>query len=135
MSREAALAAPTPVCRTGVFMTDLPYRACVGVVLARSDGLIFTGERVDTPGAWQMPQGGISGVASIAVRSSGGFCCVFWAAIRISTSLSMTRNLRAGAGPLPMRCWPISSRSNAVSTHRSLRNFVTGSEAGDENKT
>ena len=59
MSREAALAAPTPVCRTGVFMTDLPYRACVGVVLARPDGLIFTGERVDTPGAWQMPQGGI----------------------------------------------------------------------------
>lgn len=39
--------------------TDLPYRPCVGVVLARPDGLIFTGERVDTPGAWQMPQGGI----------------------------------------------------------------------------
>lgn len=40
-------------------MTDLPYRACVGVVLARPDGSIFTGERIDTPGAWQMPQGGI----------------------------------------------------------------------------
>ena len=40
-------------------MKDLPYRACVGVVLARPDGLIFTGERIDTPGAWQMPQGGI----------------------------------------------------------------------------
>ena len=40
-------------------MTDLPYRPCVGVVLARKDGLIFTGERIDTPGAWQMPQGGI----------------------------------------------------------------------------
>ncbi len=41
-------------------MTDiLPYRPCVGVVLANRDGLIFTGERVDTPGAWQMPQGGI----------------------------------------------------------------------------
>ena len=38
---------------------DLPYRPCVGVVLANPDGLIFTGERVDTPGAWQMPQGGI----------------------------------------------------------------------------
>ncbi len=38
---------------------DLPYRACAGVVLANSAGLIFTGERVDTPGAWQMPQGGI----------------------------------------------------------------------------
>ena len=40
-------------------MTDLPYRPCVGVVLANPDGRIFTGERVDTPGAWQMPQGGI----------------------------------------------------------------------------
>lgn len=38
---------------------DLPYRPCVGVVLANPDGLIFTGERIDTPGAWQMPQGGI----------------------------------------------------------------------------
>lgn len=37
----------------------LPYRPCVGVVLANPKGLIFTGERVDTPGAWQMPQGGI----------------------------------------------------------------------------
>ena len=39
--------------------SDLPYRPCVGVVLANTDGLIFTGERIDTPGAWQMPQGGI----------------------------------------------------------------------------
>ncbi|NNE88619.1 MAG: RNA pyrophosphohydrolase [Silicimonas sp.] len=39
--------------------TDLPYRPCVGVVLRNPSGLIFTGERVDTPGAWQMPQGGI----------------------------------------------------------------------------
>ncbi len=38
---------------------DLPYRPCVGVVLANREGLIFTGERMDTPGAWQMPQGGI----------------------------------------------------------------------------
>lgn len=38
---------------------DLPYRPCVGVVLANAQGLVFTGERVDTPGAWQMPQGGI----------------------------------------------------------------------------
>jgi len=37
----------------------LPYRPCVGVVLARADGRVFAGERVDTPGAWQMPQGGI----------------------------------------------------------------------------
>lgn len=38
---------------------SLPYRPCVGVVLANESGLIFTGERIDTPGAWQMPQGGI----------------------------------------------------------------------------
>ncbi|WP_172298593.1 RNA pyrophosphohydrolase [Pseudoruegeria sp. HB172150] len=37
----------------------LPYRPCVGVVLANPQGLIFAGERIDTPGAWQMPQGGI----------------------------------------------------------------------------
>lgn len=37
----------------------LPYRPCVGVVLTRGDGLVFAGERIDTPGAWQMPQGGI----------------------------------------------------------------------------
>lgn len=39
--------------------STLPYRPCVGVVLANAAGLVFTGERVDTPGAWQMPQGGI----------------------------------------------------------------------------
>ena len=38
---------------------DLPYRPCVGMVLCNDDGLIFAGERIDTPGAWQMPQGGI----------------------------------------------------------------------------
>ena len=37
----------------------LPYRRCVGVVLVSADGLIFAGERIDTPDAWQMPQGGI----------------------------------------------------------------------------
>ena len=44
---------------TGIMTNDLPYRPCVGVVLANSEGLVFTGERIDTPGAWQMPQGGI----------------------------------------------------------------------------
>lgn len=38
---------------------DPRYRPCVGMVLANAKGLIFTGERIDTPGAWQMPQGGI----------------------------------------------------------------------------
>jgi len=37
----------------------LPYRPCVGVLLARGDGRVFAGQRIDTPGAWQMPQGGI----------------------------------------------------------------------------
>ncbi|MGR3540122.1 MAG: RNA pyrophosphohydrolase [Hasllibacter sp.] len=37
----------------------LPYRPCVGVLLTRGDGLVWAGERIDTPGAWQMPQGGI----------------------------------------------------------------------------
>ena len=38
---------------------DLPYRPCVGVVLTNADGRVFAGERIDMPGAWQMPQGGI----------------------------------------------------------------------------
>lgn len=37
----------------------LPYRACVGIMLINHDGRVFCGERRDTPGAWQMPQGGI----------------------------------------------------------------------------
>jgi putative (di)nucleoside polyphosphate hydrolase len=40
-------------------VTDLPYRPCVGIVLANPAGLVFAGERLDMPGAWQMPQGGI----------------------------------------------------------------------------
>ena len=40
-------------------MGDLPYRACAGVVLMSRAGKVFVGERIDTPGAWQMPQGGI----------------------------------------------------------------------------
>ncbi len=38
----------------------LPYRPCVGVMLANPQGLVFVGQRLDndTP-AWQMPQGGI----------------------------------------------------------------------------
>jgi putative (di)nucleoside polyphosphate hydrolase len=37
----------------------LPYRACVGIMLLSPDRRIFIGDRRDTPGAWQMPQGGI----------------------------------------------------------------------------
>ena len=38
----------------------LPYRPCVGVMLINDAGLIFAGQRKDSPvAAWQMPQGGI----------------------------------------------------------------------------
>lgn len=39
----------------------LPYRPCVGVMLANRDGLVFVGRRIDSKegDAWQMPQGGI----------------------------------------------------------------------------
>lgn len=35
------------------------YRPCVGIALFNNEGKVFVGERIDTPGAWQMPQGGI----------------------------------------------------------------------------
>lgn len=35
------------------------YRPCVGVVLTDGQGRVFSAERIDLPGAWQMPQGGI----------------------------------------------------------------------------
>lgn len=38
---------------------ELPYRPCVGVCLFNRKGQVFVAERLDTPGAWQMPQGGI----------------------------------------------------------------------------
>ncbi|MBW0158245.1 RNA pyrophosphohydrolase [Sedimentimonas flavescens] len=38
----------------------LPYRKNVGVVLINPQGLVFTGQRLDSQvPAWQMPQGGI----------------------------------------------------------------------------
>lgn len=41
-------------------IAQLPYRPCVGVMLANAAGHVFVGQRLDndTP-AWQMPQGGI----------------------------------------------------------------------------
>lgn len=50
-------------------LTDLPYRPCVGIMLVNKAGLIWTGERVDTAGAWQMPQGGID--AGETVEAAG----------------------------------------------------------------
>ena len=40
-------------------MNNKPYRPCVGIALFNKHGHVFVGERIDTPGAWQMPQGGI----------------------------------------------------------------------------
>jgi len=40
---------------------SLPYRPCVGVMLANAHGHVFVGKRIDTREGdfWQMPQGGI----------------------------------------------------------------------------
>lgn len=35
------------------------YRRSVGIILLDPQQRIFVGRRIDTPGAWQMPQGGI----------------------------------------------------------------------------
>ena len=35
------------------------YRPGVGIVLFNRQGSVFVCERLDNPGAWQMPQGGI----------------------------------------------------------------------------
>ena len=40
-------------------LDHLPYRPCVGITLFNRDRKVFVGERIDNPGAWQMPQGGI----------------------------------------------------------------------------
>ena len=39
----------------------LPYRPCVGVMLANREGKVFVGQRIDAREGdrWQMPQGGI----------------------------------------------------------------------------
>ncbi|MEE3360476.1 MAG: RNA pyrophosphohydrolase [Pseudomonadota bacterium] len=45
---------------TKIDIESLPYRPCVGVMLANKDGQVFVGQRIDNPGpAWQMPQGGV----------------------------------------------------------------------------
>ena len=49
----------------GTFMTPdeitkLPYRPCVGIMLANTRGHVFVGQRLDRDtDAWQMPQGGV----------------------------------------------------------------------------
>jgi putative (di)nucleoside polyphosphate hydrolase len=43
--------------------STLPYRPCVGIMLANRAGKVFVGKRIDQssaePDAWQMPQGGV----------------------------------------------------------------------------
>ena len=39
--------------------SSLPYRLGVGLVIINSQSKIFTGRRLDSSRAWQMPQGGI----------------------------------------------------------------------------
>ncbi len=50
-------------------LSALPYRPCAGISLFNKDGLVLVGERIDTPGAWQMPQGGIDEGESIEVAA------------------------------------------------------------------
>ena len=38
---------------------EKPYRLNVGVILFNKDGKVFMGERSDSAGSWQLPQGGI----------------------------------------------------------------------------
>ncbi|MBU2981687.1 RNA pyrophosphohydrolase [Lentibacter algarum] len=41
-------------------IAKLPYRPCVGVMLANAKGEVFVGQRCDSDvAAWQMPQGGV----------------------------------------------------------------------------
>jgi putative (di)nucleoside polyphosphate hydrolase len=45
-----------------VMRTEAPapdYRLNVGLMLLNAQGLVWVGRRIDTPEAWQMPQGGI----------------------------------------------------------------------------
>jgi putative (di)nucleoside polyphosphate hydrolase len=51
---------------TGTPGTERGYRPCVGIMVLNGDGMVWIGQRSDTPGDaegrgawWQMPQGGI----------------------------------------------------------------------------
>ena len=41
------------------FKSDLPYRPCVGICLFNQEQKVLVAERLNYPGNWQMPQGGI----------------------------------------------------------------------------
>jgi putative (di)nucleoside polyphosphate hydrolase len=42
-----------------ILRQNLAYRPGVGLAIINSNNLLFIGERIDSPGSWQMPQGGI----------------------------------------------------------------------------
>ena len=44
---------------TDLDRSKLAYRPCAGVLVFNRSGRVFVASRADTPGAWQMPQGGI----------------------------------------------------------------------------
>lgn len=46
------MSAPTP-------FDERPYRRGVGIMLLDDVGRVFVGRRIDSPDAWQMPQGGL----------------------------------------------------------------------------
>jgi putative (di)nucleoside polyphosphate hydrolase len=45
--------------RTDVFRPEQFFRAGAAAVIRNASGLILCFERIDTPGAWQLPQGGL----------------------------------------------------------------------------
>jgi len=47
----------------------LPYRPCVGLCIFNAEGKVFVGERLDSPGAWQMPQGGVDAGEDIEIAA------------------------------------------------------------------
>jgi putative (di)nucleoside polyphosphate hydrolase len=54
------MGAPLPKVPRMTDLESLPYRPCVGIVLIDARGMVFAGQRLDSPSpAWQMPQGGI----------------------------------------------------------------------------
>jgi len=55
-----------PTAMTPEEIARLPYRRCVGVMLANPSGEVFVGQRIDNDApAWQMPQGGIDSGESV----------------------------------------------------------------------
>lgn len=45
------------------------YRSGVGLTIFNNKGFVFVAERIDNPGAWQMPQGGIDDGEDIAIAA------------------------------------------------------------------